>query len=83
MGVEIGDVYFSELQEDIERTFSKFAQDKGLSLLRRQRAIAETYADRRQAPAPGVEKFVIERVQIYAPGTGRIAGPRRDGRLEL
>jgi signal transduction histidine kinase/CheY-like chemotaxis protein len=30
MGVEIGDVYFSELQEDIERTFSQIAQDKGL-----------------------------------------------------
>src|SRR5688500_4975240 len=33
MGVEIGDVYFSELQEDIERTFSQIAQDKGLQLV--------------------------------------------------
>jgi HAMP domain-containing protein/signal transduction histidine kinase/CheY-like chemotaxis protein len=33
MGVEIGDVYFVELQEDIERTFSQIAQDKGLQLV--------------------------------------------------
>jgi signal transduction histidine kinase len=33
MGVEIGDVYFSELQDDIARTFSQIAQDKGLQLL--------------------------------------------------
>ncbi len=33
MGVEIGDVHFSELQEDIERTFSQIAQDKGLQFI--------------------------------------------------
>jgi HAMP domain-containing protein/signal transduction histidine kinase/CheY-like chemotaxis protein len=33
MGVEIGDVHFSELQEDIARTFSQIAQDKGLQLV--------------------------------------------------
>jgi HAMP domain-containing protein/signal transduction histidine kinase/CheY-like chemotaxis protein len=33
MGVEIGDVHFSELQEDIERTFSQIAHDKGLQLV--------------------------------------------------
>ncbi|HVE56050.1 MAG TPA: response regulator, partial [Pyrinomonadaceae bacterium] len=33
MGVEIGDVYFSELQEDIERNFGQIAQDKGLQLI--------------------------------------------------
>ncbi len=33
MGVEIGDVYFKELQEDIARTFSQIAQDKGLQLI--------------------------------------------------
>jgi signal transduction histidine kinase/CheY-like chemotaxis protein len=33
MGVEIGDVHFSELEEDIARTFSQIAQDKGLQLV--------------------------------------------------
>ncbi|HEY0458564.1 MAG TPA: HAMP domain-containing protein [Pyrinomonadaceae bacterium] len=33
MGVEIGDVHFASLQEDIERTFSQIAQDKGLQLI--------------------------------------------------
>ncbi|MGC2236079.1 MAG: HAMP domain-containing protein [Pyrinomonadaceae bacterium] len=33
MGVEIGDVHFTELREDIERTFSQIAQDKGLQLV--------------------------------------------------
>ncbi|HEX6127151.1 MAG TPA: HAMP domain-containing protein [Pyrinomonadaceae bacterium] len=33
MGVEIGEIAFSELQGDIERTFSQIAQDKGLQLL--------------------------------------------------
>jgi signal transduction histidine kinase/CheY-like chemotaxis protein len=33
MGVEIGDVHFGELQEDIERTFSQIANDKGLQLV--------------------------------------------------
>jgi signal transduction histidine kinase/CheY-like chemotaxis protein/HAMP domain-containing protein len=33
MGVEIGDVNFGELQEDIERTFSQVARDKGLQLV--------------------------------------------------
>src|SRR5215218_8902233 len=35
MGVEIGDVHFASLQEDIERTFSQIAQDKGLQLVTR------------------------------------------------
>jgi signal transduction histidine kinase/CheY-like chemotaxis protein/HAMP domain-containing protein len=33
MGVEIGDVHFNELREDIERTFSQIAQDKGLQFV--------------------------------------------------
>src|SRR5688500_13299814 len=35
MGVEIGDVHFSELEEDIARTFSQIARDKGLQLITR------------------------------------------------
>ncbi len=33
MGVEIGEVYFAELQDDIERTFSQIAKDKDLRLV--------------------------------------------------
>ncbi|MEP7213642.1 MAG: HAMP domain-containing protein [Acidobacteriota bacterium] len=33
MGVEIGEVHFSELRGDIERTFSQVAADKGLQLI--------------------------------------------------
>jgi HAMP domain-containing protein/signal transduction histidine kinase/DNA-binding response OmpR family regulator len=33
MGVEIGEIYFSELQEDIERMFEQVAQDKGIQFV--------------------------------------------------
>ncbi|MDQ6787349.1 MAG: HAMP domain-containing protein [Acidobacteriota bacterium] len=33
MGVEIGEVYFTDLQGDIERTFGQLAQDKGIDLI--------------------------------------------------
>jgi hypothetical protein len=33
MGVEIGELYFSELRADVERNFSQIAQDKGLQLV--------------------------------------------------
>ena len=33
MGVEIGEIAFSDLRGDMERTFSQIAQDKGLQLL--------------------------------------------------
>ena len=57
MGVEIGEVHFSDFAGDIERTFSQIAKDKGLQLIiDLGEQLAAEYADRRQTPAPGAEK---------------------------